>query len=596
VPHDIALRARLRQESEPEAPLVIQEYLHLLRRRWRLIAVFTFLAVFTGLVHFFISPSRYRATTTIQVGQRSPISFGSDPNPWLEAWASVKYYPTQYRLLKSRGLAEQVVLDLRLAEAPGVDGSPMERERDVSGESSPDSAVPDLTAVLAARLLANLDINPVAETELVEISFVSSEPSEAARVANAFADAYIDWGIKERTQTVGKASVFLTEQIETLKSEIDEKEQQLEESSRTKDIINLDPSTNVTLQRLEQLNTEYTRALRDRFERQARYNELKDTPGDALADDPMISELQREVLRLEPEYASKLDIYKPDWPEMIDLSSEIRQTRERLDSAIEEQAQGLTRSAYAEYQTALREEQALDAQIRRVRKDAMNLNSAAVELRDLQMEITNKRSLLDDLLKRRAETGVSANLQGTREPGARADKWTSPRNRHRVTAPPPGPNNQEPRAAGEVARAPCTRRHSRYLGGRPRIRPLWRIRQVRIESEGKRKLVCHGHTPGGKERRTLGSGFEGHRARGGRGEDGNGNESRQRYGAARPTRTAGGRRPSETAPSQGLQGLQPKRPGQCSGGRGVRRICRPGGYTSRRAQPVPIGSPAAKSV
>ena len=97
-------------------------------------------------------------------------------------------------------------------------------------------------------------------------------------MANAFADAYIDWGIKERTQTVGKASVFLTEQIETLKSEIDEKEQQLEESSRTKDIINLDPSTNVTLQRLEQLNTEYTRALRDRFEKQARYNELNDSP------------------------------------------------------------------------------------------------------------------------------------------------------------------------------------------------------------------------------------------------------------------------------------------------------------------------------
>ena len=417
--NDPAVRARLLGNTETEAPMVIQEYLNLLRRRWRVIAVFTLLAITAGLVHFFVSPSRYRATTTIQVGQRSPLNFSSDPNPWLEAWASVKYYPTQYRLLKSRGLAEQVVLDLRLAENATIDSEVSQPSTDADGEALELSAVEELTARIATRLLANLDINPVSETELVDISFVSSRPAEAAQVANAFADAYIDWGIRERSQTVGKASVFLTQQIDTLRTEIDDKEEQLEEYSRTTDIINLDPSTNVTLQRLEQLNAEYTRALGDRFEKQARYNELKDSPAEAVADEPIVNEMQRDLARLEQEYSSKLDVYKPDWPEMVDLSSEISKTRVRLNSLIAEQSEELTRSAYAEYQTALRGEQALDRQIRKIRQEAMNLNSAAVEFRDLQTEISNKRALLDDFLRRRAETGVSASLQGTRESNVR---------------------------------------------------------------------------------------------------------------------------------------------------------------------------------
>jgi capsular exopolysaccharide synthesis family protein len=371
-----------------------------------------------GLVHYFVSPSSYRAATTIQVGKRSPLNFSSDPNPWLDAWASVKYYPTQYRLLKSRGLAELVVRNLRLDEPSAIDSDGNETLAG-SDKEMPLVAAQKTTARLAGQLLSGLNINPISETELVEISYVSTNPEEAARIANGFADAYIDWGIQERSQTVDKASVFLTDQIESLRLEIDEKEAQLEDYSRTQDIINLDPSTNVSLQRLEQLNAEYTRALRDRFEKQAYYNELEDSPAEAVADVPAVSELQRTLVRLEQEYASKLEIYKPDWPEMLDLSSDIEQTRDRLRSTVEEEAQGLTRSAYTDYQTALREERALDSQIRKVRQEAMNLNSAAVEYRDLQMEITNKRTLLDDLSKRRAETGVSASLQGTRESNVR---------------------------------------------------------------------------------------------------------------------------------------------------------------------------------
>ena len=49
----------------------------------------------------------------------------------------------------------------------------------------------------------------------------------------------------------------------------------------------------------------------------------------------------------------------------------------------------------------------------------MNVNFAAVEFKNLEMEIANRRALLDDLLKKLSEAGVTARLQTTRESNVR---------------------------------------------------------------------------------------------------------------------------------------------------------------------------------
>ncbi|MEZ5312653.1 MAG: hypothetical protein R2862_02870 [Thermoanaerobaculia bacterium] len=60
-------------------------------------------------------------------------------------------------------------------------------------------------------------------------------PETAAKVANGFADAYIDWWIENRTRVAGKTSTFFAAQIDTLKQEIQDKENQLQAYSRRTD-------------------------------------------------------------------------------------------------------------------------------------------------------------------------------------------------------------------------------------------------------------------------------------------------------------------------------------------------------------------------
>lgn len=415
-----------------EEPIEWHHYLRLLRQRWQLVAAVCIFTLGASLIHFLITPESYRATTTLQIEQRSSMAASADPNPWLEAWIGMKYYPTQYRLLESRGLAERVVLDLGLMDDQRFNTAPRQMfEGGDPDDPMSEAADEAVLAQLANRVLAGLSIEPVKDTELVELSFVGSNAEMASRIANGVADAFIDWGIETRTASVGRASDFLAKQIDTLKIEINEKEQQLQSYGRSTDILNLDPQSDTTLQQLDRLNAEHITALGDRLEKEARYNELKVSPAEALANresDGLVSELQRELIRLEADYETRLRTYKPEWPEMVDLKARIDEGRADLTRLVEERGREARDAAHAEYQTALRRERSLQAEIGRVKAKVMDRNASAVEFRNLEMEIQNRRQLLDEMLRRLSEAGVRARLQSERETNVRViDRALTPR-------------------------------------------------------------------------------------------------------------------------------------------------------------------------
>ena len=296
-----------RELFEPESELHLGDYLRVLAARWRLIAVATLLALAFALMQFAITPKEYRATTLVQIDRRVSVPLQSSREAWFESYWNSEYYPTQYRLLSSRGMAERVVLNLRLHEDAAF--SPGAAARPAGGVSAADDEA--AIGALAGQVMGGLEIRPLPSTMLVEISYRSRDPQLAARIANGVAEAYIDWGIENRTQVAGKASSFFAQQIETLKQEIQDKENQLQAYSRRTDIVSLDPATNVTLKKLEALNQDYISAVSERIGREARMNELASAPPERAAEiltDPLVSEQRAEVLQLERDYASRLNV------------------------------------------------------------------------------------------------------------------------------------------------------------------------------------------------------------------------------------------------------------------------------------------------
>ena len=400
---------------EPEFNLA--EYVAMVRRHWKLAAVCCLLGLAGAGIHFAITPKEYQATTILQIERRNLTPVGSNENVWYENYWNLEFYPTQYELLHSRGLAERVVKSLDLMEDTNF--NPGRRDGTAKPTAEGDEAV---MGSLAEQLRGGLAVDPVRNTQVVQLSFHASSPEFAAKAANAFSEAFIDMGVEDRFASAGKASTFIASQIDTLKQEIQDKETQLQAFSRRSDIVTLDPQTNVILQRLEALNSQFIEAKKERIDKEAHYHEALAGPKESLGDGlttGVVSDQRSQLLKLERDYETKLKTYKPDFPDMIALKAEIEKAKQHLKEVSQEQMDKARSDAFAAYQTTLRQEESLESELNRLKSEAIDQNSAAVEYTNLKVEIQTRRDLLNELLRKQSETEVAVRLQDTRESNVR---------------------------------------------------------------------------------------------------------------------------------------------------------------------------------
>lgn len=393
------------------------EYWAVVSKRRALVGVVVGVALAAALLASFLMKPMFRATVMLNVerDKGSVLDIGGGA-PIIESY-SPEFIPTQTRLMKSREIAERVVGRLNLVENGELNPKKSGLARQAAGETKVDAATK-----LALAVQKRIETTPTRGTNLVELAYTAPSAKLAADVANALADAYIDWNLESKYRIVGQASQFLAAQVEQLKGEIDDREGKLQAYGRQKDIVSTDPQTNVTMQKLESLNKDYATAVSDRVGKEARYYELQTARPEAIAESVsggLVTQLQNDQLRLERDYSEKLNLFKPEWPAMQQLQAQIEKGRENLRSVVTETVTKAREQAKSEYQMAQRREETLKGVLGQNKAEAMNLNANAVEYNNLRVEVSTKRTLLDALLKRQSETEVMSRLRGSRESNIR---------------------------------------------------------------------------------------------------------------------------------------------------------------------------------
>ncbi|MGK2857089.1 MAG: GumC family protein [Thermoanaerobaculia bacterium] len=398
-----------------EQDVNLSEYWGIIVRGRAIIGACVGLALVAAIVITVLSTPLYRARVILKVEPERTTAFDLGTSGSV-GMRDPEFIPTQTRLLKSREIATRVAQKLNLAE--GQAGSAADRgflDALMFWKPAPepeDTSAADME-LLAEGLAAGVQAEPIRGTKLIEISYVTGNPKQAADIVNAVATSYLEWNMESKFEVLGLAGKFLGTQVEQLKADIDQKSRQLAAYGDQKDIISLDAGSNVTMQKLESLNRDYASAVADRVAKEARYYETTTGPVETLADEVsggMISQLRAENSKLEREYAEKLNMFKPDWPAMTQLKSQIDKGKQNISTEISRQVTKARELARSDYQTALRREQSLKSMLGGQKSEAMTLNRDAVEYTNLQVEVQTKRDLLDTLLKRQAETQVQSSL------------------------------------------------------------------------------------------------------------------------------------------------------------------------------------------
>jgi polysaccharide biosynthesis transport protein len=316
------------------------------------------------------------------------------------------YFQTQYKLLQSRSLADNVIESKKLFENRKFVG----RLEKWTGAGSSD---PTFRSKLAEKFMKRMEVKPIRQTRLVEVSFKDHDPAFAAEMVNALFDSFVDMHIELKHEAVSQASEFLTGQIAVLRAEIAKDEQAMQDYGADKNIISLSDKETTIVEKLGELNKALTEAQIERVNKETYYNSIRTMTPDSIPEalaNPLIQRLREEYSKLSREYLKMQDRFKEDYPELQRLKTELESARKSLET----ETQNLEKAAYSDWQAALNKEQSLKSVFNAQKREAIQLNSNAIAYNQLKIELDNKKSVLENLQKRQSETGVSANLKGLR--------------------------------------------------------------------------------------------------------------------------------------------------------------------------------------
>ena len=410
------------QEQAAVSAFNLREYWRIIvKHRW-VVAAFVVVALALGAAASLLMTPTYTASATLKIDREAARIVAVEEVQPQEGGASIEFFETQYGLLKSRSLAVRVTEALGLARSDDFLGKMgVDDAQPVAGAAAPTVKAREALAVGVVQ--ENFSVSPVRGSRLVDVSFSSPDPALSARVANAFAENFVADNLDRRFESSAYARDFLEKRLAQVKQRLEQTERQLVAYATQQQIINLqdggnstDPNATQSLAAadLSALNSALASAKAQRIAAEERFRQSLRTPGlgaTEVLQSPTVQQLSQTRARLSAEYQEKLSIYKPDFPEMMQLRAQIDETERRLQAEtqnIRSSVQGNTReTARAEYNIALNQERALSGRVEQLKSAVLDLRNRSIEYNILQREVDTNRSLYDGLLQRSKEIGVA---------------------------------------------------------------------------------------------------------------------------------------------------------------------------------------------
>ena len=422
--------------------------------KYRRLIVTVFLGLFVsgGYIISGATPM-YTATATVKIDPQNPqfIQIAEVLNLQV---GSGDYFSTQHELMKSRALAAKVISELRLesnreftssrvvnpdpfkwlsSKFFGVFQSIMNFFSSLSGSSQPKvsqltnldkqsapigkeaSALlkharkPAVSPGNIGRYLSFLRIEPMRGTRLVKIVFNTPDPNLSQQLANAHAAAFVRMNLETRFEVTKEARQFLETKLAELRSKVEESEAELSEFRKTHGVVSMDRGENLIVDRMMSLNTSLTSARIKRIELESLHQMLQKKSASDLNEvmtNAIIQQYRSVIETLIAEQVKLATVLKPDHPRMIELSTRLNDTRQRMKAAITE----VVHRIETDYEAARNREAFLEAEAGRQKQAAIDLKGLGVKYSVIQGEAESNRTLYNSLLSRLNETTISSDL------------------------------------------------------------------------------------------------------------------------------------------------------------------------------------------
>jgi polysaccharide biosynthesis transport protein len=394
-----------------EIPLLEMLWRLVLQFKWSIIAI-VLGCLFIGLVGSIMSTPLYTSSSRIEISRKQENVTNVEGVTVEDFAQDQEFYQTQYSLLKARSLAQRVGRALNLSENKsfreiyGLDEST--EKLDLTPKQIREQEQKTVTDILSG----GIEIAPIRGSSLVDVQYTSPDPELAKLIANKWVDEFIGSRMDRRFATTEEARKFLENQLDDLRSRLEESERRLVGYASSKRIVTLESRENadgrtterktLTTLDLEALNRALAAAKASRLAAESAAQNQRQARKSATGNSAL-NGLRQQRAVVASERAKQLAIFEPEYPAVQALTAQLKE----IDAGIAREEARVGDNLNQKYREALSNEAALSQRVEQLKGQFISERGDEIQYNIYQREVDTNRQLYDSLLQRYKEIGVA---------------------------------------------------------------------------------------------------------------------------------------------------------------------------------------------
>ena len=337
----------------------------------------------------------YRSTSVLLVDAQTPRILNYQDVVSLNV-RNLEYFNTLINTLHSRQMMEAAVEQSGLAENPNF--------------------FPAVTGVVAKAAAAKglVQIVPVEQSRLINITVEHPDPQIASDLANAMAQAYIQQDLNNRMSTSLQAVDWLKEKADEYREKLEAGLLELQKYREASESVSLEEDQNIVIAKLKAINSALTDAQTDRMAAESGWKAVQsqlDAGGSRMQiavqlDNEELSHALTELREQQQQVVRLRQRYKPDYPDL----REALEVEAKLSKKFEASCDLAVYAMKARYETLVAREAGLQKALQDQKKVTFSLSRQLVRYNDLKRNVEADQETYDSMIARMKETSISETL------------------------------------------------------------------------------------------------------------------------------------------------------------------------------------------
>jgi chain length determinant protein EpsF len=363
----------------------LRQFLLILRLRWILIVLCTVAATAAATFFTLRLPKVYTSQTSLLLDVKADPLVAT----FMPSIASPAFFATQSHIIKSDRVAAAVVHRLGLEKNPET----VARWRIETGGKVP------LATYFANMMQRGLSVEPAPGTNVLNLSFTAADPKFAAVVANAYAQAYIDFSVDLRVEPAKNYAVWFDGQLKTLRAELEAAQTRLSEAQQAKGIISTDGKLDEEVSKLTALMSQLAATQVERADSSVRArNSGRETSPD-ISLNGQVQSLKSQLAKLEAEFADVKSRLGEQHPQYLALQGQVAVAKDQLAAEIRR----VTTTSNAMTQVSSQKVAELTSLIESQKKKVLGLRGGRDDLEVLIKDVETAQRAYEAVANRRAQ-------------------------------------------------------------------------------------------------------------------------------------------------------------------------------------------------